>query len=232
MSQENILPIAQVIASIAHDLRSPLNAVIGFSRVMLKGIDGPLSEMQADDLEAIYVNGNAMLSMVDNLIDLAKVEAGWLTPNKTAFHVQPLLEKARALAGHADRCTIVYPQQKALPLAWADQPQIQRALETTLAAGLHFASTGHLQVRVCPDQDGVHIDIQCSAPEGLAPDTDQVLQSFASAGALRDSRMSAVSLALLTGKLMIQFSGGLFSVTRLSEEEIVLSIVLPTATPD
>jgi K+-sensing histidine kinase KdpD len=231
MSQESSFPIAQVIASMAHDLRSPLNAVIGFSRVMLKGIDGPLSEMQAEDLEAIYANGNAMLSMVDSLAELAKVEAGWSTPNKTAFYVQPVLEKASATAAHSDRCTIVYTQ-RALPLAWADAQQVQRGLEATLAAGLHLASTGHLEVRVCADQQGIHIDIHGNAPEGLAPDTDRVLESTASASVLRDNRMNAVGLALLTGKLLIQFNGGLFSVARPSTEELVLAIVLPAATPD
>ena len=52
MSKDSVLQTAHVVASIAHDLRSPLNAVLGFSRVLLKGIDGPLSDQQTADLEA------------------------------------------------------------------------------------------------------------------------------------------------------------------------------------
>ena len=99
MSEQGTSHTAKIVASIAHDLRSPLNAVIGFSRVMLKGIDGPLSEMQATDLQAVYANGQAMLEMVDDLIDLAKAESGWLTPVPALVHVPLLVQKACSLLG-------------------------------------------------------------------------------------------------------------------------------------
>ena len=94
---ENTPETANILSSIAHDLRSPLNAIIGFSRILIKGIDGPLNDMQAADLEAIHNNGKLMLAMVEGLIDLARVEADWLESSQTHIQLDLLLEKLVSL---------------------------------------------------------------------------------------------------------------------------------------
>ncbi len=57
-------------------LRTPLNSIIGFSRLILKGIDGPINETQEQDLQAIYNSGQHLLSLINNVLDLSKIEAG------------------------------------------------------------------------------------------------------------------------------------------------------------
>jgi len=66
----------QFMANMSHELRTPLNSIIGFSRVILKGIDGPVNETQAQDLTAIYNSGQHLLSLINNILDLSKIEAG------------------------------------------------------------------------------------------------------------------------------------------------------------
>ena len=66
----------------AHDLRSPLNAIIGFTKVVLKGIDGPVSELQVTDLTSAHSSGQRMLTLINNLIDMARMNTGQL---KTEF---------------------------------------------------------------------------------------------------------------------------------------------------
>ncbi|NIO43503.1 MAG: PAS domain-containing sensor histidine kinase, partial [Burkholderiales bacterium] len=58
------------------ELRMPLNNIIGFSRVMLKEIDGPISQLQRDDLNAIYDSGQQLLSLINDILDIAQIEAG------------------------------------------------------------------------------------------------------------------------------------------------------------
>ena len=151
---------ATVLASFAHDLRSPLNAVIGFSRIMLKGIDGPLSEMQAADLEAINTNGNTMLQMVDNLIDLAKAESGWLTPSPAAVHVHPLLEKVISLTmpmAKEQDIEVDYRANASTPPVQVDQSLTQKAIEKLLAAAMRLAGSGKLAVTTDASEDSVTI---------------------------------------------------------------------------
>jgi signal transduction histidine kinase/CheY-like chemotaxis protein len=67
---------SQFLANMSHELRTPLNSIIGFSRVILKGIDGPISEQQQQDLSAIYNSGQHLLGLINDILDLAKIEAG------------------------------------------------------------------------------------------------------------------------------------------------------------
>jgi signal transduction histidine kinase len=66
----------QFLANMSHELRTPLNAIIGFRRVMLRGIDGPLTEMQSTDLTSIYNSGQHLLGLINDILDLSKIEAG------------------------------------------------------------------------------------------------------------------------------------------------------------
>jgi GAF domain-containing protein/CheY-like chemotaxis protein len=67
---------SQFLANMSHELRTPLNSIIGFSRVILKGIDGPISELQQQDLTAIHNSGTHLLSLINNVLDISKIEAG------------------------------------------------------------------------------------------------------------------------------------------------------------
>jgi len=67
---------SQFLANMSHELRTPLNSIIGFSRVILKGIDGPVSELQQQDLTAIYNSGQHLLGLINDVLDLSKIEAG------------------------------------------------------------------------------------------------------------------------------------------------------------
>jgi len=72
---------SQFLANMSHELRTPLNSIIGFSRVILKGIDGPVTEMQNQDLTAIYNSGQHLLGLINDILDLARIEAGKMELN-------------------------------------------------------------------------------------------------------------------------------------------------------
>src|SRR5262249_50059070 len=69
---------SEFLASISHELRTPLNAIIGFSTVLLDELDGPLTAMQREDIESINQNGRYLLHMINELLDMARIEAGHL----------------------------------------------------------------------------------------------------------------------------------------------------------
>lgn len=225
---------AHIVASIAHDLRSPLNAVIGFSRLMLKGIDGPLSEMQATDLEAIYANGNMMLDMVDNLIDLAKAETGWYRPAPAPVYLLPLLEKIVSLATPAAK-----EKQVQLRYAAGDAPQpidadpslVQKALERLVAAAIHLVGAGEVVVSAAAEGGCTTVHIAGTGPDGLALETPHSLEAFYSAGTSAEYRMDQTALQLLVGRQLLALNGGQMQVAPASDTEIHLTCEFKNSNP-
>ncbi|MCA9915998.1 MAG: hypothetical protein KC496_21735, partial [Anaerolineae bacterium] len=64
---------SEFLANMSHELRTPLNSIIGFSRVMLRGMSGPLTDMQEQDLQTIFNSGNHLLSLINEILDKAKI---------------------------------------------------------------------------------------------------------------------------------------------------------------
>jgi signal transduction histidine kinase len=230
MPEENLSETANVLASIAHDLRSPLNAVIGFSRIMLKGIDGPLSDMQAADLEAIHTNGNTMLAMVDSLIDLAKAEAGWLQPSPTAVHIHPLIEKVVSLtsaAAKAQQVELDYtPGEVARPVD-VDQYQVQKAIERLIAATMNLIGSGKVTLWATSDGERALVHLTGVNPGGISPEAAHSLEAFRTAGTSDEHRVDPTALQLLVSKHLLALNEGSFEIEASSETEIRLALCLP-----
>jgi len=88
----------QFMANMSHELRTPLNSIIGFSRVILKGIDGPVNETQAQDLTAIYNSGQHLLSLINNILDLSKIEAGKMELQLSDVNIADVINGAMSTA--------------------------------------------------------------------------------------------------------------------------------------
>lgn len=78
----------------AHDLKTPLNAIIGFSRVVVKGMDGPINETQSADLTTVYNGGQRMLVLLNNLVDMARLNNGHITLSRDDYGIANLIGKA------------------------------------------------------------------------------------------------------------------------------------------
>jgi len=224
--------LAHVMASIAHDLRSPLNAIIGFSRLLLNGIDGPLSEMQAGDVQAIYTSGEEMLRMVDCLIDLSKVEAGGIALSRSAVHLDALLDKVVALntgAATQSRVRIAYPMEDLPQPLWVDGALLQKGLERLLAAMIRLAGSGMIEVRA--QMDGTHAAVRLSASGdgALPPQARLALQAYHAVGRSAEYRVDVTALYLITAQQLLVLNGATVEVETPSPAEVCAWVSLPLA---
>jgi signal transduction histidine kinase len=79
------------LSTTSHDMRSPLNAIIGFSRIIMKGVDGPVTDLQSQDLATIYTSGQNLLKMIDDIFNIEKIEAGSVELDAKAFKLKDLI---------------------------------------------------------------------------------------------------------------------------------------------
>ncbi|HRL10917.1 MAG TPA: GAF domain-containing protein, partial [Aggregatilineales bacterium] len=141
------------LANMSHELRTPLNSIIGFSRVMLKGIDGPLSEMQEQDLTTIYNSGNHLLALINDILDQAKIAAG-------KMDIKPSFVEPKAIIDVVKSMAIGYMKDKPLqlfvevapnlPKIYADEIRLRQVLINLMSNAIKFTAEGSVTLRVYP----------------------------------------------------------------------------------
>ncbi len=89
---------SQFLANMSHELRTPLNSIIGFSRVILKGIDGPINDLQQQDLTSIYNSGQHLLGLINDVLDLSKIEAGKMELQFEEINIGDLINSVMSTA--------------------------------------------------------------------------------------------------------------------------------------
>jgi signal transduction histidine kinase len=218
-----------VLASIAHDLRSPLNAVIGFSKLMLKGIDGPLSDMQSSDVDAIHTNGNTMLQMVDGLIDLARIEAGWYQPGKDEVPLHPILERVISLAmpvAESKQVELSYKMSDVAVTFAADPAHIQKSMERLVLASIDLVESGTLEVTIDAGAEENSMCIKGNNPGGLYA-ARHSLDAFQGGGAEDAARMDAPALQLIVAGQTLGLYGCTLTAEAISEFQFRVLVRCP-----
>jgi two-component system, sensor histidine kinase and response regulator len=139
----------QFLAAISHELRTPLNAIIGFSTVMLDELDGPISTLQREDLRTINRNGRFLLHLINDLLDLARIEAGRLDLEPRPVDMRALIaDVAETIQGllHSKDVELRLRVPSKLPHAHADSAKVRQVLLNLLANAVKFTDRGAIAV--------------------------------------------------------------------------------------
>ncbi len=139
----------QFLANMSHELRTPLNSIIGFSRIILKGIDGPITEQQRQDLEAIYNAGQHLLGLINDILDLSKIEAGKMELSFEEVDVAQILESVLATIRGLIKdkpIELRVDVQGPLPTIYADAKRVRQILLNVLSNAAKFTQEGYIKV--------------------------------------------------------------------------------------
>jgi two-component system sensor histidine kinase/response regulator len=150
----------QFLASISHELRTPLNAIIGFSTVMLDELDGPISALQREDLKIINRNGRFLMHLINELLDLARIEAGRLDLDIQPIAIQSVVDDVvETIQGllHNKRVTLQVHLPQRLPKARADAAKLRQILLNLLSNAVKFTNEGSITITAqCVVMSGDH----------------------------------------------------------------------------
>ncbi|MDO8963372.1 MAG: HAMP domain-containing sensor histidine kinase [Coriobacteriia bacterium] len=173
------------IANMSHDLRTPLNSIIGFSGVMLGGMTGPLSDEQQRQVEFINRSGKHLKTLVDDVLDLARMDSiGW-EPHPRRFALEPLVRDVidTVLASARSKGLEVIEGVEP-PDAWviADEVGVRRILTNLAGNAVKFTREGSVGVYARVTADALVLTVTDTGP-GIAPeDRDRIFEPFEQAG--------------------------------------------------
>jgi signal transduction histidine kinase len=173
---------SEFLANMSHELRTPLNAIIGFSQVLRQRLFGEINAKQEEYLDDVVASGNHLLSLIDDVLDLSKIEAGRIELERTAFSLPDALERSvvmvRERAAEADiRLTLELAPD--VGLVRADERRVRQIVFNLLSNAVKFTPAGGSVVVATARSDGqAHVSVTDTGP-GIAPeDRERVFEEF------------------------------------------------------
>ena len=231
----------QFLANMSHELRTPLNSIIGFSRVILKGIDGPLTELQKADLTSIHNSGHHLLGLINNILDLSKIEAGRMELNFEAVEIEPVVKTvmSTAVALVKDKpVELIRQLAPDLPTIQADPTRLRQIILNLVSNACKFTEQGTVTLRVHADQDRVVFSV---IDTGIGIPEDQmshIFEEFTQVDGSTTRKVGGTGLGLPISRHFVELHGGQIWVTSTPGEgstfsfSIPISLVKPQADKD
>lgn len=228
---------SEFLASMSHELRTPLNSIIGYAEVLLDGIDGELTDDMLEDVTAIHGSGKHLLNLINDILDLAKIEAGHMDlmcePVVLKPFVQNLFTTSKVLL-MGKSVELLTDIDDNLPELWADSLRLRQVISNLISNAIKFTQEGSITVQARlheADPNMVRISVIDTgigiSEEALAIVFDRFRQ--VDQGATR--RVGGTGLGLAITKQLINMHGGDIWVESEPGVGSVFSFTLPIA-PD
>jgi signal transduction histidine kinase len=202
---------SEFLASMSHELRTPLNAIIGFSDVLLQGMFGETNEKQTEYLRDILASGQHLLSLINDILDLSKIEAGRMELDVAAFDLPTAIDDALLLMRErASRRGITLERNvdDHLGEIRADQRKVKQVLLNLLSNAVKFTPEGgRIDVRASLANGTAEISVTDTGIGIAAEDHDAVFEEFRQVGAA-DKKAEGTGLGLALCRKFVELHGG------------------------
>jgi len=202
---------SEFLANMSHELRTPLNAIIGFSEVLTERMFGELNEKQDQYLKDIYASGTHLLSLINDILDLSKIEAGRMELESTEFHLPPAIENALTLVRErAGRRSLSLQTNidDRLGQIQADERKVRQVVLNLLSNAIKFTPEGgRIEVGAVPKDGFVEVSVSDTGT-GIAPeDQEKVFEEFRQVGTAA-KKIEGTGLGLTLCRKFVELHGG------------------------
>jgi len=202
---------SEFLANMSHELRTPLNAIIGFSEVLTDRMFGELNEKQEEYLKDIYASGTHLLSLINDILDLSKIEAGRMELELTDFDLPTALDNALTLvrerAGRRS-LTLHTRVDERLGQIQADERKVRQVVLNLLSNAIKFTPEGgRIEVAAVTKDGSVEVSVSDTGV-GIAPeDQEAVFEEFRQVGTA-DKKVEGTGLGLTLCRKFVELHGG------------------------
>ncbi|MDB6027774.1 MAG: sensor signal transduction histidine kinase [Verrucomicrobiales bacterium] len=234
-SESANLAKSQFLANMSHELRTPLNAIIGFAEFLGDGKPGPLNPKQKEYLGDILNSGKHLLQLINDVLDLSKVEAGKMKLNLESFTLVQAVEEVCAVAKpmaqkKSIRVTVRIPSE--INLVTLDQQKFKQILYNLISNGIKFTDDGgEVEISAAPiERDQFKLSVRDTGIGIQQEDIKRLFREFEQLEAGTARRYEGTGLGLALTRKLVELHGGVIGVESEVGKGSTFSVILPFTT--
>jgi signal transduction histidine kinase/DNA-binding response OmpR family regulator len=220
---------ARFLANMSHELRTPMNAIIGFTSILLEDTGLQLSDRHRRNLERVSRNGKELLQLINNVLDLSKLDSGRMEVYSEAVEIRDIIERAVIVVEplkHGRPLDVKIEVQDGIPTLRTDRTKLQQILINLLSNAVKFTPKGEIKISAeSLDRDRVRIAVSDTGVGIAEQDIPKVFEEFRQLRAPGSAGGSGLGLTITLR--MVELLGGDISVSSRVGEGSAFSIVIP-----
>src|SRR5262245_39193585 len=224
---------SQFVSSVSHELRTPLNAIIGLTEMMVKNAARFGTEKAQEPLQRVNRAGTHLLGLINQVLDLSKIEAGKLELNPQTVQLAPLINEVITTAGQLaeqNKNRLVVDAQENLGALTVDPMRLRQILLNLLSNACKFTKEGEVRLRarrVANGRDWIELAV-ADTGIGMTPEQQaKLFEEFSQADATTAQKFGGAGLGLALSRKLARMMGGDVTVTSESGKGSVFTVRLP-----
>lgn len=222
---------SRFLAYMSHEFRTPINSMRSITRLLLDRVDGPLTEEQEKQVSFIQQNATEFAEMVDDLLDLAKVEAGRVEISPAWFEMVDLFSALRGMFKPVltnPAVNLVFEEPHDVPKLYTDDRKLSQILRNFVSNALKFTPRGEVRVAARFDGAGSVTFSVSDTGIGIGPEFHQsVFEDFSQVNSPLQKRLRGTGLGLSLSKKLAQLLGGSVALESEPGKGSVFSVTIP-----
>jgi signal transduction histidine kinase/CheY-like chemotaxis protein len=221
---------SQFLANMSHELRTPLNAILGYTELMADGAYGEPSEKMLGILQRLEANGKHLLGLINDVLDLSKIEAGQLVLELSDYCVQDIVQTVRStLEPLAADKKLGFKLEIAsqLPSGHGDGRRLTQVLINLVGNAIKFTDAGEVAIKAEANNGAFHVSVRDTGPGISAADQAKLFQEFQQADNAITRKKGGTGLGLAISKRIIEMHGGRIWVESQPGQGSIFTFTLP-----
>jgi signal transduction histidine kinase len=202
---------SQFLANMSHELRTPLNAILGYTELIIDRIYGEIPEKVLQTLDRVQKNGRHLLGLINDVLDLSKIEAGQLTLTLTDYSLRDVVYNVYGAVeslANAKNLALKVEMPEKLPTGRGDDRRLTQVLLNLAGNAIKFTDHGEVAIKVTANDGSFTVAVHDTGPGISAADQARIFEEFQQADSSITKQQGGTGLGLAIAKCMIEMHGG------------------------
>ena len=202
---------SQFLANMSHELRTPLNAILGYTELILDNIYGETPDKMREVLDRLQANGKHLLGLINDVLDLSKIEAGELTLDLADYSLREVVQTvftAVELLATGKKLALTIDVAPNLPRGHGDERRLVQVLLNLVGNAIKFTDNGEVAIKATMSDGSFTVAVRDTGPGIAPPDQDKIFGEFQQADNSATKRKGGTGLGLSIAKRIIAMHGG------------------------